>query len=199
MTLVHATHDEIERWLLDRRAARLAEQRRLAKVIAMLPALEIVDATLPLLDAAMADHATLAAKLNAAIAPGWEGFPEAMPMLREARAVDPQCPWRSKLFVLASPRTLVGLGGFKGPPVDGVVEIGYAIAPEYQGRGLATEAARGLIAIALSDIRVTAVDASTLGHPNASTRVLQKVGMQRMAERESEHGKIWQWRVLRGT
>ena len=37
---------------------------------------------------------------------------------------------------------LVGFGGYKGPPHGGEVEIGYAIAPERQNRGLATAAVR---------------------------------------------------------
>src|SRR4051812_22951945 len=36
----------------------------------------------------------------------------------------------------------IGRCGFKGPPdADGMVEIAYGLAPEYQGRGYATEAA----------------------------------------------------------
>ncbi len=37
----------------------------------------------------------------------------------------------------------VGNCGFKGPPVDGMVEIAYGVSPEYGGRGYATEAAGG--------------------------------------------------------
>ena len=33
---------------------------------------------------------------------------------------------------------LIGFGGFKGAPRDGDVEIGYAVAPDRQGRGIAT-------------------------------------------------------------
>lgn len=34
---------------------------------------------------------------------------------------------------LDEPRTLVGWGGFKGAPRDGVVELGYAVAPAWTG------------------------------------------------------------------
>src|SRR6187399_1990819 len=36
----------------------------------------------------------------------------------------------------------VGSCGFKGPPLDGVVEIAYCVAPDQQGKGYATEAAQ---------------------------------------------------------
>src|SRR5262245_27035409 len=50
---------------------------------------------------------------------------------------------------------IIGSAGFKGPPdADGMVEIAYGIDPEFQGRGLATEAASELEAIALADKRV---------------------------------------------
>ena len=41
----------------------------------------------------------------------------------------------------------------------GVVEIGYAIAPAYRNRGLATEAAQGLVDYALSQPHIKMVDA----------------------------------------
>ena len=51
------------------------------------------------------------------------------------------------------PRTLVGLGGFKGPPRDGVLEIGYAVAPDWEGRGIATAATRELLREAFTVVR----------------------------------------------
>jgi [ribosomal protein S5]-alanine N-acetyltransferase len=182
--MVHATHEEIERWM---RTQRQARKRTM---------IELVHATLPLLNAAIAGHEAVATELNAHVATGWEGFPEALPMLRDT--LEPGSPWGTTLFVLASPRTLVGMGGFKGPPQVGVVEIGYAIAPAFQGRGLATAAARQLVERAFADAGVSAVDAHTLGERNASVRVLEKLGMRRIAEvLDPEHGAIWHWRVNR--
>lgn len=51
----------------------------------------------------------------------------------------------ARFFVVEEPRTLVGWGGFKGPPSDGVVELGYAVAPAWEGRGVATVAVRELV------------------------------------------------------
>jgi [ribosomal protein S5]-alanine N-acetyltransferase len=78
--------------------------------------------------------------------------------------------------VNGDPPELVGWGGFKGPPKDGVVEVGYEIAEARQGRGLATAATNAMVAEAFADDRVTKVIAHTLPERNASTRVLEKVG-----------------------
>lgn len=48
------------------------------------------------------------------------------------------------LFIHKPDLTLIGLGGFKGAVnAEGMVDIGYAIAPSYRRRGLAIEAAQG--------------------------------------------------------
>ena len=44
------------------------------------------------------------------------------------------------------PRTLIGAGGFMGPPdAEGVAEIGYSISAAWRGQGLATELVSGLV------------------------------------------------------
>jgi ribosomal-protein-alanine N-acetyltransferase len=46
----------------------------------------------------------------------------------------------------AMPRTLVGAGGFLGPPdAAGTAEITFAVAAEWRGHGLATELVAGLV------------------------------------------------------
>lgn len=58
-------------------------------------------------------------------------------------------PWLPYLFVFRPDQALIGLGGFKFPPdAQRTVEIGYSVAPAYQGRGAATAAARQLVQIA---------------------------------------------------
>ena len=90
---------------------------------------------------------------------------------------------------------VVGSCGFKGPPTsDGVVEIAYGIAPEYQGNGYATEAAHALVSHALSNSDVRLVRAHTLPEPNASTRVLTKCGFHRIGEvMDPDDGLVWRW------
>jgi RimJ/RimL family protein N-acetyltransferase len=70
------------------------------------------------------------------------------------------------------------------------------MAPSYQGRGFATSAARQLIEIAFASGLVDCVYAHTLAEFNASTRVLQKCGMTRVAETiDPEDGRVWRWEV----
>ena len=160
----------------------------------------LVDATAEFLDAAIAGPARIGRLLDAAVAESWEGFPEALPALRASYAARPAGQdWGTLLFVLGAPRTLVGLGGYKGAPSsDGVVEIGYAIAPAFQGRGLATAAVREMVSRAFAEPRVAAVDAHTLAQRNPSTRVLEKSGFERIAEKQDpDDGAIWQWRLQR--
>ncbi len=84
------------------------------------------------------------------------------------------------------------------PDDSGTIEIGYEIAAEYWNRGLATEAAQGMVDYAFSHEEVRAVIAHTLAQRNASNRVLQKVGMKFIAEVDDpEEGKIWRWQISR--
>jgi ribosomal-protein-alanine N-acetyltransferase len=75
--------------------------------------------------------------------------------------------------------TLIGIGGFKGPPdSDGEVELGYGVLHEYQGRGYATEAVLAWVARAFADARVSTVVGQTLASLTASIRVLERSGFQ---------------------
>ncbi|ASC70185.1 putative N-acetyltransferase YjdG [Halomicronema hongdechloris C2206] len=102
--------------------------------------------------------------------------------------------WWTHLFILNDSRLVIGYGGYKGnPDADGIVEIGYAIAPSYQRQGFATQAARILMERAFA-AQVTCVQAHTLPQENPSTRVLRKLGMARVASLEHpEDGAIWRW------
>ena len=98
------------------------------------------------------------------------------------------------VFHLAD-NTVIGLCGFTGPPSsDGAVEIAYGIAPGYQNRGHAGEAAQELIAYAFADERVRTVCAHTLPQDSASTRVLTKCGFALIGEvTHGDDGVVWRW------
>jgi len=152
------------------------------------------------LDVAINDAPQLGAALTARVASQWEGFPEALPLLRKAEAERPVASvFGSYFFLLEEPRTLVGMGGFKGEPSpEGLVEIGYAIAPDFQNRGLATRAVEELKARAFSDARVRTIVAHTLPVRTPSTRVLEKTGFAKRAEGENpEVGRVWLWSLER--
>jgi RimJ/RimL family protein N-acetyltransferase len=85
-------------------------------------------------------------------------------------------PWVHGFNLLIDDGTEVGIGSFKGPPVDGAVEIAYAVVPEHQSRGFATAAARAMVEYAFRSGVVQRVRAHTLPDGGASQRVLQKAG-----------------------
>jgi ribosomal-protein-alanine N-acetyltransferase len=160
--------------------------------------LNLVSASFELLDAAIEDEPRLGRLLAATVADGWAGFPESLPMLRNSCASNPGGhAWGTFFFVLENPRTLVGLGGYKGAPSnDGVVEIGYAIAPAFRGRGLATAVVQQLVTRGFGDPQVRFIDAHTLAQVSASTRVLEKSGFEMVGVLEDpDDGPIWHWRL----
>jgi [ribosomal protein S5]-alanine N-acetyltransferase len=160
--------------------------------------IRLVRADLELLDAALAGDDSLARALGHDVVAGWVTFTEALEPTREALALD-SCGagWGARFFVTDDPRHLVGWGGFKGAPRDGVVEIGYEIAKARQGQGLATAAIRAMVAQAFADERVLAVIAHTLAHRNASNRVLEKVGFEYDGDAEEGGEKVWRYSLSR--
>jgi ribosomal-protein-alanine N-acetyltransferase len=105
-------------------------------------------------------------------------------------------PWTHGFsLVLADSNTVVGKGGFKGPPsTDGVVEIAYGVSADYQGKGYATQAAEALTAYAFRTGKVRVVRAHTLPESNASARVLTKCGFRRIGEViDPDDGLVWRW------
>ncbi len=152
---------------------------------------------LALLDAAIDDRPALGRALDCEVAEGWDVFPQALQRARDAVAADPgSTRWGTRLFVLDEPRTLVGLGGFKGPPRDGVLEIGYAVAPAWEGRGIATAATRELLREAFTAPGLQAVIAHTLPGPGASVRVLEKTGFVADGEiPDDDLGTTWRFRL----
>ena len=113
-------------------------------------------------------------------------------------AADPaSADWGSRLFVSCEPEELVGWGGFKGPPRDGVVELGYEIAESRRERGLATAATLALLAEAFAEPQVVKVIAHTLAEHNASNRVLEKAGFRFDRETQEEGQPVWRFALDR--
>ncbi len=83
---------------------------------------------------------------------------------------------------------IVGVAGFKGPPIAGKVEIGFSVMESYRRRGLATEATKALVRVALSNPDVVGVIAHTLPELRASIGVLRSCGFSRIGPAE-EHGQ----------
>jgi len=107
-------------------------------------------------------------------------------------------PWIGYLTVGAGD-VVVGTCGFtSAPTVDGSVEIAYFTFPPMERRGYGTAMASALIEIAGESGRVRRAIAYTLPQANASTRILQRVGMLFGGEiQHPEDGTVWLWeRIL---
>lgn len=136
-------------------------------------------------------------RFGIAVEAGWAGFPEALPAIVEVVRQQPEDPWGTQLF-FDDDGTLVGLGGYYGPPVNGMVEVGYAVAPSRQGRGIATAAVEILVGRA-AEAGVPLVVAHTLAEVNPSTGVLGKAGFVRTsAHNDPDLGEVWRWERVTG-
>ena len=160
--------------------------------------IRLVRADLALVDAALAGDEELARALGHRVVPGWVTFPEALRATRARLAADPaSADWGSRLFVSCEPEELVGWGGFKGPPQDGVLELGYEIAESRRERGLATAATLALLDEAFASPQVAKVIAHTLAEHNASNRVLEKAGFRFDAEAQEGDEPVWRFALDR--
>jgi len=72
--------------------------------------------------------------------------------------------------------TIVGSLSFKGLNDNGMIEIGYGMNPEYQGKGLMTEAVSAAAHWASQQPGVLSIEAETKMDNIASQRVLEKAG-----------------------
>ena len=165
--------------------------------------LQLIPCELSHFEAIIQDESRLAALLQVELADDWLGFPAASEAMRPAYEYLKSNPsalgWWTYLFIHKSDRTLIGLGGFKGEVnEEGMVEIGYEIAPGYRRRGLAHEASLGMIDYAFARPEITQVDAHTLAERNASTGVLEKVGMKLVGTvHDPDDGDVWHWSLNR--
>lgn len=165
--------------------------------------LQLIPCELSHFEAIVHDEPGLASLLQVELADEWLGFPAAREAMQPAYEYLKSHPsvlgWWTYLFIHKADRTLIGLGGFKGEVgEEGMVEIGYEIAPAYRRRGLALEAAHGMIEYAFIHPQIKRVDAHTLPELNASTGVLEKVGMKHVGTvQDPADGEIWQWSLSR--
>ena len=152
-------------------------------------------------EALLRDKQDLGSLLNIKVPDTWPVFPESVsPQLYEfIRNNLSQMEWGFYLFIHRQDRVLIGEGGFKGKPdEEGMVELGYALIPEYRRRGFATEAARGLARYAFSHPQIQIVQAHTLPDGKESIRVLEKLGMKLVGTfHDPEDGDVLRWRVER--
>jgi RimJ/RimL family protein N-acetyltransferase len=140
-----------------------------------------IQGTIDLARAELGDRVTFAKMLGATVPDNWppETLADALPLFLEWFEADPdRVGWFGWYALTAGPDgpVLVASGGFKGPPRDGTVEIGYSVLPQFQGRGIATELVRELVRWAIAQPGVNRIVAETEWANPASVRVLAKAG-----------------------
>jgi len=146
--------------------------------------LELIPATIEMLEAELRDPDALRSLLGVPVPASWPpdlyDAPAVEWSIDALRANPDDVDWFFHYFVRrlgpSLPRTLVGAGGYKGPPRNGAVEIGYSILPEHRRLGFASEATRGMVARAFEHPEVRLVVAHTLPDLEPSIGVLQRCG-----------------------
>jgi [ribosomal protein S5]-alanine N-acetyltransferase len=151
------------------------------------PRLELVAATAALAKADCEGNAPLARALGVQVPASWPLEAYDAQVRAFFAATLGHRPWQSGwwgwFWIRREGRLLVGSGGFKGPPsAGGGVELGYAVLPEHQKQGYASEAAAALVAWALAQPGVHHVAAEAHPHNAASRRVLEKCGLRYLRE-----------------
>jgi [ribosomal protein S5]-alanine N-acetyltransferase len=167
--------------------------------------LKLIPCELQHFEAILKDQKSLEQMLGVTVFDDWFDFPgvagiEAIRFSYEYLKANPDVlGWWTYLFIHVKDKVLVGIGGYKGLPDEaGIVEIGYATVPAYRCRGVATEAAQGLVDYAFSHHNIQMVDAHTLAEVNASTKVLEKVGMKHVGPaHDPDVGEVWHWSLKR--
>ncbi|SFC30591.1 Acetyltransferase (GNAT) family protein [Flexibacter flexilis DSM 6793] len=161
--------------------------------------LQLIAANTATLQLAIAGNQYLGHELKVQVLDDWSEFGvDALRYALDKLAENPEeNGWWTYWAVHPHDQKLIGGGGYKGQPSpDGVVEIGYEIAPSYRNCGLATEMAKGLITNAFSHQNVTIILAHTLAQENPSTKVLRKCGFTMVAQlHDPNEGFIWQWQL----
>lgn len=147
--------------------------------------LELVPASLALVEAELESTGALAKLLDAAIPGSWppgEYDRAAMEFFHDQLAENPAAAGWYGWYTIHRPAdsnatVLVGAGGYFGlPGADGIAEIGYSIVPEFRARGFATELVQALVSRALSMPEVLRVIAHTNPTNLGSIRVLERCG-----------------------
>jgi RimJ/RimL family protein N-acetyltransferase len=103
------------------------------------------------------------------------------------------CHWK---LVLRETGALVGLCGLNRC-LDGDDDVGWWIARELWGRGLATEAARAALADAFGRLGLRRIVATTRSANVAAVRVMEKVGMRLLKRVPAEDLVLYELRHRR--
>jgi [ribosomal protein S5]-alanine N-acetyltransferase len=152
--------------------------------------LRVVPASAEWIEALVAGDAVFAERFDTPVVPGWCVFPETLELARLG-----QQEWGVHLFFDLADGALVGNGGWKGPPVGGCAELGYAVAESRRNRGFATAAVVTLVARGRA-AGLERIVAHTLPSESPSTSVLRKCGFSRAGDVDDpDDGPVWRWEL----
>jgi RimJ/RimL family protein N-acetyltransferase len=149
--------------------------------------LELFPATLELADADLHNRMEFSHQLKARVLDSWPpplNDENSMKYTVDSLRRNPDgVGWAAWYFVAKKHKPVaIGQGGFKGPPVEGAVEVGYSLLPEFQKKGYALEAVAALIDWAFGHEEVVRVIAETLPDLTPSIRLLEKLGFTNIGE-----------------
>ncbi len=102
--------------------------------------------------------------------------------------------WFGYLVVEGESQQMVGTCSFKGPPDGHTLEIAYFTFPGFEGRGIGTAMAAFLLDRAAHLPGVKSVVAHTAPERTASTRILEKIGLDLVGPTEEDGAGVWLWR-----
>jgi len=156
--------------------------------------MRLVPASVALARAELTDRAEFARLLSATVPDEWppEILADALPLfLKWIEAAPDRVGWYVWYATMRASREaqdmlagdvgdiLMASAGFKGPPQDGTVEIGYSVLSRFQGQGYATEMVRALIDWAFVQPGVARIVAETTEDNSPSVRLLHRLGFVR--------------------
>jgi RimJ/RimL family protein N-acetyltransferase len=160
------------------------------------PRLNLVPATEPILKADLAGPGELGEALGAVVPDSWppQDYDDAaarwsLEKLRDNPGTEAHWTYYFVRRSPSGPPVLIGVGGYKGPPEGGRVELGYSVVADYLRQGFATEAVEGMLEFAFDSTDVNEVVAHTLPHLTPSIGVLAKTGF-RLAGPGAEEGVL---------
>lgn len=85
-----------------------------------------------------------------------------------------------------------GLHIIKGLPVteDGVIEIGWRLAPQFWGKGYVTEAARRWLDFGFEELGLDRIVSFAVADNHRSTAVMQRIGMTARPDLDFDHPNV---------
>lgn len=121
--------------------------------------------------------------------------PEVVAMLRGVTAAVQRTSEAPVAWLIVEEDAAIGMVSFTKAHSDGGYELGYGVAPAYEGRGVTTRALALLLEAARADGRTVLTAETSVDNP-ASQRVLEKNGFGRSGMRDDpEDGPLICWSI----